>query len=171
MAVLGTVGCIYCWTLQENIEVIHFDMERCFGSNPMERQWGKKILPTDADCCLCVICGACHGYENVPFCLHRPAAFSLYLIARHVTSCRGTLENNPIVGKLWVMVVAMVLFFCAQRYAGMWRVWMLVASTAMVAYVCWRTFGKQGLAGISIMATVYLGIFLPTVAIGYNQYV
>lgn len=96
---------------------------------------------------------------------------SLYLIARHMTFCRGTSEKNPMVGKLWVMVAAMVLFFYAQRYAGMWRVWMLVASIAMVAYVCWRTFGKQGLSGISIMATVYLGIFLPTVAIGYNQYV
>lgn len=98
-------------------------------------------------------------------------SLSLYLIARHVTSCRDISEKNLVVGKLWVMVVAMVLFFYAQRYAGMWRVWMLVVSIAMVTYVCWRTFGKQGLAGISILATVYLGILLPTLAIGYNQYV
>lgn len=96
---------------------------------------------------------------------------SLYLIAVHVTSCRGTSENNTMVSKLWVMVVAMVLFFYAQSDAGMWHVWMLVASISMVAYVCWLTFGKQGLAGIIIMATVYWGIFLPTMAIGYNQYV
>ena len=95
---------------------------------------------------------------------------SLYLIARYMTSCKDTTEKNPVVGKLWMMVAAMVLFFYAQRYAGMWRVWMLVASIAMVAYVCWRTFGKLGLAGISILATVYLGILLPTLAIGYNQY-
>ena len=95
---------------------------------------------------------------------------SLYLIARYMTSCKDTTEKNPVVGKLWMMVAAMVLFFYAQRYAGMWRVWMLVVSIAIVAYVCWRTFGKQGLAGISILATVYLGIFLPALAIGYNQY-
>lgn len=73
---------------------------------------------------------------------------SLYLIARFVISCRDTSENNPFVGKLWVMVTAMVLSFYAQRYAGMWRVWMIVASITMVAYICWRTFGKQRLAGI-----------------------
>ena len=94
---------------------------------------------------------------------------SFYLIARYVTSCKGTLEKDPMVGKLWLMVAAMVIFFCAQRYAGMWRVWMLVVSIAMVAYICWRTFGKQGLAGISILASAYLGILLPTMAIGYNQ--
>jgi hypothetical protein len=31
-------------------------------------------LPVDADCHLCVICRTCHGYEGVPFCLHRPAS-------------------------------------------------------------------------------------------------
>lgn len=97
-------------------------------------------------------------------------SLSLYLIARYVNSFCGTSEKNPMVGKLWVMVAAMVLFFYAQRYAGMWRVWMLVVSIAMVAYICWRTFGKQGLVRISILATIYLGIFLPTLAIGYNQY-
>ena len=95
---------------------------------------------------------------------------SLYLINRDVTSCKGTSEKSPMVGKMWVMVAAMVLFFYGQRYAGMWRVWTLVASMALVAYVCWRTFGKQGLVQISILATVYLGIFLPALAIGYNQY-
>ena len=70
-------------------------------------------------------------------------ALSLYLIARYVNSSSGTLEKNPVVGKLWVMVAAMVLFFYAQRYAGMWRVWMIVVSIEIVAYVCWQTFGKR----------------------------
>lgn len=38
MAVLGAVGCIYCWTLQEDIDCIHLDLEGCFGSNPLEGQ-------------------------------------------------------------------------------------------------------------------------------------
>ena len=98
-------------------------------------------------------------------------SLSFYLIAKHATVYRGTSRENPLIGKLWMMVVAMVLFYFAQRYAGMWRVWMLVASIAMVAYVCWRTFGQQGSAGISLLATLYLGMLLPTMAIGYNQYV
>ena len=97
-------------------------------------------------------------------------SLSFYLIAEHVTVCKGASGENPLIGKLWLMVMAMLLFYFAQRYVGMWRIWMLVISITMVAYVCWRTFSKQGLAGISILATVYLGIFLPTLAIGYNQY-
>ena len=63
---------------------------------------------------------------------------SLYLINRHVTSYRGASEKNLMVGKLWMTVAAMVLFFYAQRYAGMWRVWMLVVSIAMVAFTLFR---------------------------------
>ena len=95
---------------------------------------------------------------------------SFYLIARYVTSCKGTSEKDPMVGKLWLMVAAMVIFFCAQRHAEIWRVWMLVTSISMVAYVCWRTFSKRGFAGLCILAIAYLGILLPTMAIGYNQY-
>ena len=69
---------------------------------------------------------------------------SFYLIATHVTSCRGTSKGNPLAGKLWLMVAAMALFFYAYRYMGMLRVCMLVASLLVVAYVCWLTFGKQG---------------------------
>lgn len=127
--------------------------------------------------CLLMLIAVCALYAGLAMdmrmcrfaCIVLPP-LSLYLMARHVTSYKCASEDNPVVGKLWLMVAAMVVFFYAQRYAGMWRVWMLVVSIAMVAYVCWRTFGKQGLAGICIMATVYLGIVLPTLSIGYNQY-
>lgn len=95
---------------------------------------------------------------------------SLYLINRHLTSCRGASEKNLMVGKLWMTVAAMVLFFYAQRYAGMWRVWMLVVSIAMVAYVCWQTFGKRRMLVLYALSVLYIGIFLPTLAIGNNQY-
>ena len=67
MAVLGAVDYIYCWTLKKNIEVVHLDLEGCFGGNHVEGQGSQEILPVDADCHLCVICRACHGYEDVPF--------------------------------------------------------------------------------------------------------
>lgn len=127
--------------------------------------------------CLLMLIAVCALYAGLAMdmrmcrfaCIVLPP-LSLYLIAIYVNSFSGTSENNPMVGKLWVMVAAIALFFYAQRYAGMWRVWMLVVSIAMVAYVCWRTFGKQGLVRISILATIYLGIFLPNLSIGYNQY-
>lgn len=96
-------------------------------------------------------------------CLVLPS-LSLYVLAKHVGSC--VTEGNRLAGKLGLMVASMTLFFYAQRYAGMWRVWMLVASLLVVAYVCWRTLGKQR----SILASIYLGMMLPTLAIGYNQY-
>ena len=74
MAILGTDSCIYCWTYQENNEVIYLDLEGCFGSDSLEGQRDKGLLPTDVDCHLCVICRACHGHENVSFRLCRPAA-------------------------------------------------------------------------------------------------
>ena len=36
MAILGTDSCIYCWTYQENNEVIHLDLEGCSGSDSLE---------------------------------------------------------------------------------------------------------------------------------------
>ena len=170
MAVLGSVDCIYCWTWQKNIEVVCLDLEGCLGAI-MWKDKGAKIY------CQLMLIAVCALYAGLAMdmrmcrfaCIVLPP-LSLYLINRHVTSCRGTSEKNPMVGKLWMMWAAMVLFFYGQRYAGMWRVWMFVASMALVAYVCWRTFGKQGLVQISILATIYLGIFLPTLAIGYNQY-
>lgn len=96
---------------------------------------------------------------------------SLYLIARHVSAGRDSSEARPMVRNIGLMVVAMVPFFLAQHFAGIWRVSMLVVSIVIVAYACWQALGRQGLAGISLLASVYLGILLPTLAIGHNQYV
>ena len=108
-------GCVYCRALQKDIDCIHLDMEGCLGSNHVEGQGSYEIFPADADCRLCVICRTCHGYEGVPF---LPASSCRLLAYIHVTSCRGTSEKNPMVGKLWVMVAAMVLFFYAQVMPG-----------------------------------------------------
>lgn len=96
---------------------------------------------------------------------------SLYLIAHHVSAGKGSSEARPLAFHVGLMVAAMVLFFLAQQYAWIWRIPMLVASIAVVAYACWQALGRQGLIGGSLVATIYLGILLPTLAIGYNQYV
>lgn len=170
MAVLGSVDCIYCRTLQKDIEVVHLDLEGCLGAIMWKDKGAKKYSQLLLIAICALYAGLAMDMRMCRFaCIILPP-LSLYLINRLVTSCRGASEKKLMVGKLWMMGAAMVLFFNCQHYAGMWRVWMLVVSIAMVAYICWRTFGKQGMVGINILATIYLGIFLPSLSIGYNQY-
>lgn len=72
--------------------------------------------------------------------------------------------------KLWLMVVGMLLFFYAQPLAGLWRIAMLAVSFAIVAYMCGRFYRIKRLLALSLIATLYLGILLPSLAIRYNQY-
>ena len=118
MAVLGSVDCIYCRTLQKDIEVVHLDLEGCLGAIMWKNKGAKKYnqLLLIAICAL--YAGLAMDMRMCRFaCIVLPP-FSLYLINRDVTSCKGTSEKNPMVGKMWVIVAAMVLFFYAQRYAG-----------------------------------------------------
>lgn len=84
-----------------------------------------------------------------------------YIIARHY---------HIAVRRMWLMVVAMGVFFRAQPTAGMWRVVMLCVSLAIVGYMCSRFYTAKKLLLVSAIATIYLGILLPSMAIGYNQY-
>lgn len=95
---------------------------------------------------------------------------SYCLLARSMNAVKCPSEGSQEVWKLGLMVIGMAIFFYAQHYAGIWRVWMLVTSILLVAYVCWQTFGRQRLVGRGILVTLYLGIILPTVTLGYNQY-
>ncbi len=72
--------------------------------------------------------------------------------------------------KLWLMVVGMLLFLYAQPLAGLWRIVMLAASFAIVAYMCSRFYRIKRLLALSLVATIYWGVLLPSLAIGYNQY-
>ena len=104
-------------------------------------------------------------------CLVMPS-LAYYLIAKYYDKkqigCDG--QKNFSVGKVCLTVVAMAAFFYAQSLAGMWRVWVLAASLAMVTYVCWQTFGRKGMLILYASSVLYIGVLLPTLTIGHNQY-
>lgn len=73
--------------------------------------------------------------------------------------------------RLWLLVVSMIVFWYAQTVAGVWRVSMLLVSFLLVAYVgtrFYRNIKDWALTGAFVL---YAAILLPSLAIGYNQYV
>ena len=125
---------------------------------------------------LLIAIGAWHIglYMNLRLCLLGCiilSPLSYYLLDKYVGS--GNQSSDIVkssVGKIFLMTLGMAVFFYAQGLVGMWRVWMLLASFVIVAYVCWQRFGKNGLAITSLWSALYLGAVLPTMSIGYNQY-
>ena len=73
-------------------------------------------------------------------------------------------------GKMWVLVISMLIFFFAQTYAGLLRMSMLSISFCMVAYVCSSFYQKEKKLLLSVISAIYVGILLPSLAIGNNQY-
>ena len=73
-------------------------------------------------------------------------------------------------GKVWALVISMLIFFFAQTHAGLLRMSMLSISFCMVAYVCSSFYQKEKKLLLSVMSAIYVGILLPSLAIGNNQY-
>lgn len=73
-------------------------------------------------------------------------------------------------GKMWVLVISMLIFFFAQPHAGLLRISMLGISFSMVAYVCSSFYQKEKKLLLSVISAIYVGILLPSLAIGNNQY-
>ena len=73
-------------------------------------------------------------------------------------------------GKMWVLVISMLIFFFAQPHAGLLRMSMLGISFSMVAYVCSSFYKKEKKLLLSVISAIYVGILLPSLAIGNNQY-
>lgn len=73
-------------------------------------------------------------------------------------------------GKMWVLVISMLIFFFAQPHAGLLRMSMLGISFSMVAYVCSSFYQKEKKLLLSVISAIYVGILLPSLAIGTNQY-
>lgn len=73
-------------------------------------------------------------------------------------------------GKVWVLVISMLIFFFAQPHAGLLRMVMLGISFSMVIYVCSFFYQDKKKLLLSVMSAIYVGILLPSLAIGNNQY-
>lgn len=86
---------------------------------------------------------------------------SLYLLQR----LRGVA-----MGKLWVVVIAMVPFFLSQFEAGVERVAMLALSLCAMAYACGGLLRSVKDLPFYVVVVGYLGVLLPSMAIGSNPY-
>ena len=73
-------------------------------------------------------------------------------------------------GKVWVLVISMLIFFFAQTHAGWLRMAMLGISFCMAAYVCSDFYKSRKNMVLALFSSIYLGIMLPSLAIGNNQY-
>ena len=73
-------------------------------------------------------------------------------------------------GKVWVLVISMLIFFFAQTHVGLLRMTMLGISFCMAAYVCSSFYQNKKKLLLSVMSAIYIGILLPCLAIGNNQY-
>ena len=73
-------------------------------------------------------------------------------------------------GKVWVLVISMLIFFFAQTHAGLLRMSMLGISFILVAYVCSSFYQDKKKLLLSVISSIYIGIMLPSLAIGNNQY-
>ena len=72
--------------------------------------------------------------------------------------------------KLWALVIAMAIFWYAQIMAGWLRGFMLFISIVMVSYVGSILYQRTKKGLLSVGCVLYLGVFLPSFSIGYNQY-
>lgn len=72
--------------------------------------------------------------------------------------------------KLWMLVIAMTIFWCAQIMSGWWRGAMLLISLGMVTYMGIVLNRKTKKRMMTIALIFYLGVLLPSFSIGYNQY-
>ena len=86
---------------------------------------------------------------------------SLYLLQR----LRGVAMR-----KLWVVAVAMITFFLSQFEAGVERVAMLGLSLCVMAYACGGLLRSVKDLPFYVVVVGYLGVLLPSMAIGSNPY-
>ncbi len=71
---------------------------------------------------------------------------------------------------LWILVVSMTVFWYTQVVAGFWRATMLMISFGLVLYVITRLYKNTKSNLLANAFALYLGILLPSFAIGYDQY-
>ena len=71
---------------------------------------------------------------------------------------------------LWVLVISMAIFWYGQLLSGTWRASLLLVSFGLVVFVGTRLYKNTQSFLLAIGMVIYLGVFLPSFAIGYNQY-
>jgi len=71
---------------------------------------------------------------------------------------------------VWLIVFALGIFFFAQTHAGLWRMGMLAICLVCIVYVCSSFYKQKRMLALTLLSSLYLGVMLPSLAIGNNQY-
>jgi len=93
-------------------------------------------------------------------CIVAPA-MSYYFICKHYK-----IEAK----KLWIIIISMMVFFYAQRFCDNIRIGMLAISFAAIVYVGYLFYNHTKQFLTTLMVILYIGMALPSLSIGYNQY-
>lgn len=94
-------------------------------------------------------------------CMALPIFSLTFILQYYRINCKG----------IWLMLISMLLFFLAQQYGGIWRIIMLAASLVLAGYISFMSFyHNKMMITLSIVSSIYHGIILPSLTIGYNQY-
>lgn len=72
--------------------------------------------------------------------------------------------------KLWVILIGMIMFFYAQVTCNYIRLSLFVVSFASVVYIGCLLHNKTKQFYTTFLVIIYIGIILPSLSIGYNQY-
>lgn len=70
----------------------------------------------------------------------------------------------------WMLLIAMLVFHQAQQFSGLIRLGMLITTLLQVGYLSYPFMKRTDHTLLSLLMTLYLGILLPSICIGYNQY-
>lgn len=71
---------------------------------------------------------------------------------------------------VWLLVAGMVMFYYAQPFGGFWRVLLLALSLSSVIYLGTVFCSYTKKCTLSVFLILYIGIFIPSLSIGYNVY-
>lgn len=72
--------------------------------------------------------------------------------------------------KWWMLLIAMLVFHQAQQFSGLISLGMLATTLLLVGYLCYPFMKRTSNALLCLLMPLYIGILLPSICIGYNQY-
>lgn len=72
--------------------------------------------------------------------------------------------------KVWLVILGVACFWYAQILGGVFRVLTLAISFILIAFVCIYLYRSTKSLYLAAISMIFLGIALPSLSIGYNQY-
>lgn len=168
---LNVAIAVWLWLIPVVVYLVNIFRKGCMVDTLTWKEAFGKLLTTDKKArlfcsLLLIIIGTLYAGLNMgaSLCLFAcvvAPTLSLYLL----NSYYG--ESNS---RLWSLVVSMLIFFFAQTHAGLSRMAMLGISFCIAAYACSALYKNRKKLILVFVSSIYLGVILPSLSIGNNQY-